>query len=913
MPKLDTWNRVRDAVLGLLVTSVMPLSCGTLADTGGRSEPTRSLAQAAIVKYNWLQFGGDSRHGSNNTLETQITPQNVAQLSQLFKINLPETIEGAPVVVTNVSMSSGTHDVAFVTTRSGFIVALDAYSGQTLWSAQPGSTNITMSSPAIDPSLVYVYSNGLDGYIHKYSISTGAEVTGGGWPELSTLKTQWEKGGTAITIATVGATNYLYMGVGGYDGDGGDYDGHVTAVNLGTGTQTVFNAMCSSQGNVHFTATSPDCAAGNKGGVWAKAGVTFDPATNRLYMGTGNGTFSPSSFLWGDSILALNPDGTGVNGGPVDSYTPSNYQNLQNSDLDLGSTNTLILANNGSKYPHLAAQSGKDAMLRLVNLDNMSGQGGPGHVAGEVSATALPTAGEVQNPCATWINPADSTTWIFVVSPSNGMNAMRLAVDGSGNPSLVPVWQEGGGGGGAHVANGVLYFAQNANVQALNPTTGALLWHNTGIGQIHWQAPVVVNGVMYVGDNGRQLTAFSVGTPPPLQDASLPPPQDAGASGALSRTGWVATASASGGGAPANALDGNSATRWSTGVAQTDGQWFQVDMAAAQTFNEITLDAATSTNDYPRGYQVFVSSDGVNFGSPVATGAGTAALVTVTFAAQTARYIKIVQTAAVSFWWSIAEFNVYNTGAAPPPAPQPPSGLVATAASSSSITLSWQASPTSGVTYSVFRATSPTFTPSVNNQIQSGLATLAFTDASLTASTTYSYYVEALDSGGSAASNEANATTSAACTSGCASVQINCGGGAVAPFAADEAFTGGGTINHANPIDLSAVTNPAPAAVYQSGRVDNFSYTISGFVAGSSHTIRLHFAETYFTAVGARVFSVSINGTSVLTSFDIYMAAGAANKALVEAFTENASASGSYLVQFTSVVNNSLISGIEIL
>jgi hypothetical protein len=453
-------------------------SCGTTS----HSEPTGTTSQAATAKYNWLQFGGDSRHGSNNTLETQISAQNVAQMTQLFKINLPETIEGAPVVATNVSTASGTHDVAFVTTRSGFIVALDAYSGQTLWSAQPNSTNITMSSPAIDPSLAFVYSNGLDGYIHKYAIGTGAEVTGGGWPELSTLKTQWEKGGTAITIGTVGSTNYLYMGVGGYDGDGGDYEGHVTIVNLATGAQTVFNAMCSNQGNVHFTATSPDCTAGNKSGVWAKAGVVLDPATNRLYLGTGNGTFSPSSFLWGDSLLALNPDGTGVNGGPVDSYTPSNYQSLQNSDLDLGSTNTLILANNGSKYPHLAAQSGKDAMLRLINLDNMSGQGGPGHVAGEVSSTALPTAGEVQNPCATWINPADSSTWIFVVSPSNGMNALRLSVDGNGNPSLVAMWKQGGGGGGAHVANGVLYFAQNGNVQALNPTTGALLWHNTGIG-----------------------------------------------------------------------------------------------------------------------------------------------------------------------------------------------------------------------------------------------------------------------------------------------------------------------------------------------------------------------------------------------------------------------------------------------
>jgi beta-glucosidase len=87
--------------------------------------------------------------------------------------------------------------------------------------------------------------------------------------------------------------------------------------------------------------------------------------------------------------------------------------------------------------------------------------------------------------------------------------------------------------------------------------------------------------------------------------------------------------------------------------------WFEVDMAATQTFNEITMDSAGSTNDYARGYEVFVSNDGVNFGSAVASGSGTGALITVQFPAQSARYIKVVQTGSASNWWSIAEFNVY--------------------------------------------------------------------------------------------------------------------------------------------------------------------------------------------------------------------------------------------------------------
>jgi hypothetical protein len=143
-------------------------------------------------------------------------------------------------------------------------------------------------------------------------------------------------------------------------------------------------------------------------------------------------------------------------------------------------------------------------------------------------------------------------------------------------------------------------------------------------------------------------------------------------------------------------------------------------------------------------------------------------------------------------------------------------------------------------------------------------------------------------------------------------VQINAGGAAALPFLADAYYSGGTTITHANSIDRSAVTNPAPASVYQSGRVGAFTYTLPGFAAGSSHTLRLHFAETYFSSPGSRVFNVSINGAAVLNKFDIVQAAGAKNKANVQQFTKPANASGAYVIQFASVTNQSLVSGIEI-
>jgi hypothetical protein len=81
-------------------------------------------------------------------------------------------------------------------------------------------------------------------------------------------------------------------------------------------------------------------------------------------------------------------------------------------------------------------------------------------------------------------------------------------------------------------------------------------------------------------------------------------------------------------------------------------------------------------------------------------------------------------------------------------------------------------------------------------------------------------------------------------------LRINAGGPAVAPFQADQGFTSSNTIAHSNAIDTSKVLNPAPVAVYQTGRIGNFTYTIGGFVPGAPATVRLHFAETYWTSAG---------------------------------------------------------------
>ena len=65
---------------------------------------------------------------------------------------------------------------------------------------------------------------------------------------------------------------------------------------------------------------------------------------------------------------------------------------------------------------------------------------------------------------------------------------------------------------------------------------------------------------------------------------------------------------------------------------------------------------------------------------------------------------------------------------------------------------------------------------------------------------------------------------------------------------------------------------------------------------------------------GQRQFNVGINGTQVLTNFDIVAAAGGKDKAVVEAFTATADGNGQITVNFSQgAADYPLVNGIEVL
>jgi poly(3-hydroxybutyrate) depolymerase len=167
--------------------------------------------------------------------------------------------------------------------------------------------------------------------------------------------------------------------------------------------------------------------------------------------------------------------------------------------------------------------------------------------------------------------------------------------------------------------------------------------------------------------------------------------------------------------------------------------------------------------------------------------------------------------------------------------------------------------------------------------------------------------------GGSPTPTPTATATATATASGASTVSINAGGSATGSFTADQYYSGGTAYTNTNTVDESQITsNVPPAAVFQSERYGAMTYTIPNRTAGSSQTVTLYFDETYVTAAGQRVFSVSINGTNVLSSFDIYASAGGQNKAIARTFTTTANSSGQVVIGFTAQTENPKVNGITV-
>ena len=478
--------------------------------TASTHTPTPTPTTANNSPIPWPAFDGGGSRSGINTVETILTSSKIGGLTRLWQQTLPGIVDSAPAELPNVKTSGGTKTLLFVTTLQGSLLAIDAATGKPVWRQNTFGPKITNSSPAIDPSGKFVYSYGIDGKVHKYTVGSGSEITGGGWPEAMTLMTDVEKGSSSLNIGN----GYLYVTTSGYIGDGGHYEGHVVAVNLATGSKTVFNSLCA---DIHQLLddipTDPNYCPDIQSGIWARAGAVVDPVTGNVFVTTGNGPYNANvgGHDYGDTIIELSPNLTRL----IDTYTPLNYISLDENDTDLGSAAPLMLPKQaGSSTPYMAVQAGKDEVLQLLNRQNLSGRGGPNHSGGELQVVRLPQKCDVDTHPIAW-NDANNVTWVFVANFC-GFAAFKVVTDANGHSSLQLAYWNTTNGSSPFIANGMLFLESSGVLRVMDPTTGSILWSSKqasaggSIGNLHWQSPIVVNGQVYVPDESGQLTAYGL-------------------------------------------------------------------------------------------------------------------------------------------------------------------------------------------------------------------------------------------------------------------------------------------------------------------------------------------------------------------------------------------------------------------
>ena len=127
----------------------------------------------------------------------------------------------------------------------------------------------------------------------------------------------------------------------------------------------------------------------------------------------------------------------------------------------------------------------------------------------------------------------------------------------------------------------------------------------------------------------------------------------------LDEHGMTATASPAPADA-ANAVDDDATTRWTTGSSQQPGQYLSVDLGRAMTVRRLVLDTGSDVTDFPAGYKLSTSGDGVHWSAPVASRGGQGQLTVIDLPAVRSRYLRVTQTSTAAPWWTVADLRVYG-------------------------------------------------------------------------------------------------------------------------------------------------------------------------------------------------------------------------------------------------------------
>ena len=394
----------------------------------------------------WLQFGGDAASSGASTDATGITMANIGSL-QRRQVALDGTVDASAIYLHALEIKGAPHDVFFVTTTYGKTIAIDADQWRDAVEIHAaglavgiGSRQITNSTPAADPDRQHIYAAAPDGTSKS---STSPTAMRSGAPRSRCCGT--EKIASPLSYYR----GHVIAVTGGYIGDAPPYQGHVAILDAPTGKLFhVWNSLCSDRPGLIVPSDCPRTVSA----IWGRAGAVIDPSTGDIFVATGNGPYDGKTD-WGDSTLQLDPDGTRL----VGNYTPSNNAQLDDRDLDIGSTSPVLLG--GS----LVAQGGKDKQIRLLDLGSIAGTAP--HQGHELQIVSTPSSAMLFTAPAVWRN--EGTTWMFA---ADGGGTAAWTLEGG---KLVEKWKNGNGGTSPVVAGGLLYvYDPHGKLRVYEPTKG---------------------------------------------------------------------------------------------------------------------------------------------------------------------------------------------------------------------------------------------------------------------------------------------------------------------------------------------------------------------------------------------------------------------------------------------------------
>ena len=282
-----------------------------------------------------------------------------------------------------------------VATEQNLVYALDAETGATAWKTSLGAPVPRSSlpcgdidplgitgTPVIDERSQAIY---LDAMVNNTSAATPRHLVFAlslkdgsvlsGWPidVEAALRASGKTFNSVVqnqrgALAVVGGK--VYVPYGGHYGDCGDYRGWVVAVSLSP---------------PHAVRSWSTRARG--GGIWATGGLSAD--SRSIYVVTGN-TIGARTWSDGEAVIRLGLD-LSFSGKPQDFFVPSNWQQLDAVDADLGGTDPLLVSLPGATPSELVLALGKDGNAYLLDRQNLGGIGGS-IVVKKVSSDAIRTA-----------------------------------------------------------------------------------------------------------------------------------------------------------------------------------------------------------------------------------------------------------------------------------------------------------------------------------------------------------------------------------------------------------------------------------------------------------------------------------------------------------------------------------------